>query len=59
MSTVSAMMFWRRLSEAVLGPALPRRPPDRVVRAIRRQEENSEILVGWMQIAAIMFFAVF
>jgi adenylate cyclase len=30
-----------------------------VVRAIRRQEENSEILVGWMQIAAIIFFAIF
>ena len=59
MSTVLVEESWKRLSEAIFGPALMRRPPDRVVRAIRRQEENSEILVGWMQIAAIIFFAIF
>jgi adenylate cyclase len=59
MSTVLVEVSWKRLSEAIFGPALMRRPPDRVVRAIRRQEENSEILVGWMQIAAIIFFAIF
>jgi hypothetical protein len=59
MSTVPVTVVWKRLSEAVLGPALLRRPSDRVVRTIRRQEENSEILVGWMQIAAIIFFAIF
>jgi adenylate cyclase len=59
MSTVLVKGSWKRLSEAIFGPALMRRPPDRVVRAIRRQEENSEILVGWMQIAAIIFFAIF
>ena len=58
MRTVPVTMFWKRLSEAVLGPALLRRPSDRVVRAIHRQEESSEILVGWMQIAAIILFAV-
>jgi adenylate cyclase len=59
MSAVLVKVFWKRLSEDVFGPALMRRPPDQVVRAIRRQEENSEILVGWMQIAAIIFFAIF
>ena len=58
MSTVLVEASWKRLSEGIFGPALMRRPPDRVVRAIRRQEENSEILVGWMQIAAIIFFAI-
>jgi adenylate cyclase len=56
---MSSTRPWKRLSEIVLGPALLRRPSDRVIRAIRRQEENSEILVGWVQIAAIIFFAVF
>jgi adenylate cyclase len=59
MSTALVKVSWKRLSEGIFGPALMRRPPDRVVRAIRRQEENSEILVGWMQIAAILFFAIF
>jgi len=59
MRSVPVVPVWKRLSEAVLGPALLRRPPDRVVRAIRRQEENSEILIGWVQIAAIIFFAIF
>src|SRR5260370_3508713 len=59
MSAVLVEVPWKRVSEAIFGPALIRRPPDRVVRAIRRQEENSEIFVGWMQIAAISFFAVF
>jgi adenylate cyclase len=49
----------RRFSEIVLGPALLRRPSERIMRAIRREEDNSEILVGWVQIAAIVFFAGF
>jgi adenylate cyclase len=48
-----------RFSEIVLGSALPRHPSERVMQAIRRQEEGSEILVGWVQIAAIVFFAIF
>lgn len=59
MSAVPVPAVRRRLVEAVLGPALLRRSSDRVLRAIRRQEENSEILVGWVQIAAIIFFAGF
>jgi adenylate cyclase len=49
----------KRIAAAVLGPALPRPPSRRVLRSIRQQEENSEILIGWVQIAAIIFFAAF
>jgi adenylate cyclase len=59
MSIVRVTAVWKWLSEVILGPTLPRRPSGRVVRAIRRQEENSEILICWMQIAAIIFFAIF
>lgn len=59
MNTAPIAAFGKQLSEAVLGPNLLRRPSDRVIRAMRRQEENSEILVGWVQIAAIIFFAGF
>src|SRR6266849_5808224 len=57
MNTVPITIARKRLSEAILGSALLRRPSERVVRAIHRQEENSEILVGWVQVAAIIFFA--
>jgi adenylate cyclase len=49
----------KSISDFVLGPTLGRRPPDRVVRAIREQEDRSEILVGYMQLLAIIFFAIF
>lgn len=58
MSGTRVTQALQRLAEAVLGPSLLRRPSDRVVRAIRRQEESSEVLICWMQIAAIAFFAV-
>jgi adenylate cyclase len=51
--------LFQRLSNFVLGPALGRRPPDRVVRAIREQEDRSEVLVCYMQLVAVMFFSLF
>jgi adenylate cyclase len=48
-----------RLSDFVLGARLDRRPPDRVARAISAQEDRSEILICVMQLAAIVFFAIF
>jgi len=45
--------------EFLLGPPGPDRLPTRVEKAIREQEDESEILVGWTQIGAIAFFAVF
>ncbi|QQS10652.1 MAG: adenylate/guanylate cyclase domain-containing protein [Rhodospirillales bacterium] len=32
-------------------------PPERVLAAIRAQQERSEILVGWIQLALVCFFA--
>jgi adenylate cyclase len=51
--------LFKRLSDFVLGPALDRRPPDRVARAIREQEDRSEVLVCYMQLAAVAFFSLF
>src|SRR5258708_36045769 len=58
-ATNAVPVIWKRIADAVFGPALPRHPSRRVVRSIHQQEENSEILIGWVQIAAIIFFAVF
>ena len=49
----------RRLSELVLGPPLPQALPERVTAIIRQQQETSEIVISFMQIGAILFFAVF
>ena len=54
-----ASSLWARISETVLGPPLPQRLPDRVARAIRQQEEQSEILICWVQLSAVVFFAGF
>ncbi len=48
-----------RLDTPFLGPPLPDRLPDRVARAIHDQEERSEILICWVQLAAILFFGTF
>jgi adenylate cyclase len=50
---------WKRFSDILLGPALLRRPSERIMRAIRGEEDKSEILVSWVQIGAIVFFATF
>lgn len=47
-----------RIATAVLGPAVPRHLSARVIAAVRHQEETSEILIGWVQLAATLFFAV-
>ena len=49
----------RRAANALFGPPAPQRLPARVEQAIRRQEQDSEILVGWAQLGAIAFFGVF
>jgi hypothetical protein len=45
----AAFVFGRRAE-----PALP----ERIRRDIERQQEAGEIIVGWTQVAAIVFFAV-
>ena len=52
-------LFWSKLVETVLGPPLPHRLPDRVARSIQAQEATSELLICWVQLAAIGFFATF
>lgn len=51
-------LFPSRISRALFGAAVPRRLPPRIAASIRRHEDDSEILIGWVQIAAIVFFAV-
>ncbi|MGF1560959.1 MAG: adenylate/guanylate cyclase domain-containing protein [Geminicoccaceae bacterium] len=50
--------WWQHVSQLVLGPPLPRAVPERVLHTIRAQEEESEILVGWVQVCAIITFAI-
>ena len=49
--------FAHRVLEIVLGPELPRHVPDRVARAIKLQEANAELLICWVQLGAVAFFA--
>lgn len=48
----------RRIADALFGPPLQRRLPDRVARAIAMQEKESEVLICLMQIGAIAFFGL-
>jgi adenylate cyclase len=47
-----------RLDLPLLGPHMPARLPDRVARAIQEQDARSEVLICWVQFAAVLFFAV-
>jgi adenylate cyclase len=47
-----------RLRELVLGPPLPARLPRRVQEAVRREQDDSEIIVTLIQFVAIGTFAV-
>jgi adenylate cyclase len=58
-TVTSVESSFQRIKDLVLGPPLPAHIPDRVARAIHVQEESSEILICWVQLAAIAFFAVF
>lgn len=50
---------WYRLKEFVLGGLDNHHLPERVRGAIARQEQSSEILVGWVQAALVLFFFAF
>lgn len=50
--------FLRRLIALVFGPPVTGRLPGRVQAQIARDQADSEILIGWVQIAGIVFFAV-
>ncbi len=48
----------QRATQLVFGPPLPERIPGRVIEAIRREQDSSEILVSLVQVAAIVTFAL-
>jgi adenylate cyclase len=45
-----------QFSKALFGEAAPARLPQRVISAIRQQQDDSEILVSWIQTAVIVAF---
>jgi len=57
-SAESRATLFDRARLFLLGPPLPTRIPERVVQAIREQQDQSEILVSLLQLAAIVTFAV-
>ncbi|MFY9314681.1 MAG: adenylate/guanylate cyclase domain-containing protein [Burkholderiales bacterium] len=50
--------MWRRFSEFVLGEGPKGTPPERVRWLIVEQQVHSEILIGWVQLALVLFFLV-
>jgi adenylate cyclase len=50
--------MWRRLLDFVLGEGPKGSPPERVRWLIVEQQVKSEILIGWVQFALVLFFLV-
>ena len=50
--------MWRRFVEFLLGSGPQGTPPERVRRLIAEQQVRSEILIGWVQFALVVFFLV-
>ena len=50
--------MWRRFLEFVLGEGPKGSPPERVRWLIVEQQVHSEILIGWVQLALVLFFLV-
>lgn len=48
--------MWRRFLEFVLGEGPQGSPPERVRWLIGEQQVRSEILIGWVQLALVLFF---
>jgi adenylate cyclase len=48
----------RSLLDAVLGVRVDGRLPQRVRQSIEEQQVQAEILIGWMQLALVVFFIV-
>ncbi|MFQ5958972.1 MAG: adenylate/guanylate cyclase domain-containing protein, partial [Alphaproteobacteria bacterium] len=47
-----------RLKQRLFGTETGVRMPDRVKAQILRDQEESEILIGWVQLSGVAFFAV-
>jgi len=50
--------MWRRFLDFVLGAGPQGTPPERVRWLIVEQQVRSEILIGWVQLALVLFFVV-
>ena len=50
--------MWRRFLDLVLGEGPKGSPPERVRWLIVEQQVRSEILIGWVQLALVLFFLV-
>ena len=50
--------MWRRFLDFVLGEGPSGSPPERVRWLIVEQQVRSEILIGWVQLALVLFFLV-
>jgi len=44
------------ISSFIFGDSVERKLPERVLRAIHEQQEQGEILIGWVQLALVIFF---
>ncbi len=50
--------MWRRLELLLFGEGLNSHLPERVRHAIARQQDQSEVLIGWAQLAVVTTFGV-
>jgi adenylate cyclase len=50
--------FLRRLATLIFGPPVAARLPERVQAQIARDQADSEILIGWVQLVGVAFFAL-
>ena len=48
--------MWSNILAFVLGPPVDREMPARIHEAIRRQQIEAEILIGWTQLLLVLFF---
>lgn len=49
--------MWKKISGFVFGPPLPEHIPQRISRSITEHSIASEVLIGWVQVALVVFFA--
>jgi len=48
--------MWKTITEFVFGPPINHRLPERVRAAIALQQDQAEILIGWVQLLLVVFF---
>jgi len=48
--------MWRKVLEFVFGPRMPSVMPERVRQTIAKQQQDGEILIGWVQLFMVSFF---